>query len=151
MKAESNIKPNKIEIENISKERWDIVITSNIAEIVEDEKVKYSYDIYRINVCYNEDIKNNLEKNYDKYLDIAINRENKKNAIEEIPRLQEQLDNTDYKIIKCSECQLVGLEMPYNIKELHLTRQKLRDRINELQEIIWKRGKNYGNSNNCCD
>ncbi len=136
MKAESNIKPNKIEIENISKERCDIVITSNIAEIVEDEKVKYSYDIYRINVCYNEDIKNNLEKNYDKYLDIAINRENKKNAIEEIPRLQEQLDNTDYKIIKCSECQLVGLEMPYNIKELHLTRQKLRDRINELQEII---------------
>lgn len=136
MKAESNIKPNKIEIENISKERCDIVIISNIAEIVEDEKVKYSYDIYRINVCYNEDIKNNLEKNYDKYLDIAINRENKKNAIEEIPRLQEQLDNTDYKIIKCSECQLVGLEMPYNIKELHLTRQKLRDRINELQEII---------------
>lgn len=78
MKAESNIKPNKIEIENISKERCDIVITSNIAEIVEDEKVKYSYDIYRINVCYNEDVKNNLEKNYDKYLDIAINRENKK-------------------------------------------------------------------------
>lgn len=136
MKAESNIKPNKIEIENISKERCDIVITANIIEIIEDENIKYNYDIYRINVCYNDDVINNLEKNYDKYLDIAVNREKKENATEEIPRLQEQLNNTDYKIIKCSECQLVGLEMPYDIKELHLTRQKLRDKINELQEII---------------
>lgn len=136
MKAESNVKPNKIEIENISKERCDIVVTANVIETVENENVKYCYDIYRIDVCYNEEVKSKLEENYEKYLEMAINKENKDYAIKEIPKLQEQLNNTDYKIIKCSECQLAGLEMPYNIKELHLTRQKLRDRINELQEII---------------
>ena len=64
---------------------------------------------------------------------------NKKQAqakLEEIKKnFQEELNNTDYKIIKCSEYQLAGLEIPYNIAELHANRQRLRDKINELQEL----------------
>lgn len=52
----------------------------------------------------------------------------------EIAQLQKQLDDTDYKIIKCQEYSLAGLELPYNIEELHNERQALRDKINELQE-----------------
>ena len=51
----------------------------------------------------------------------------------EIAVLKEQLTETDYKIIKCSEYQLTGLEMPYDIAVLHTERQTLRDRINELE------------------
>ena len=52
---------------------------------------------------------------------------------EEIARLKDELAATDYKIIKCSEYNLAGLDLPYDIAELHARRQALRDRINELE------------------
>ncbi len=52
---------------------------------------------------------------------------------EHIAELKEQLDSTDYKIIKCSECSLAGAELPYDIAELHAQRQAIRDEINELE------------------
>lgn len=52
---------------------------------------------------------------------------------EQIAELKKQLDSTDYKIIKCSEYQLAGAELPYDIAELHAQRQALRDAINELE------------------
>ena len=51
----------------------------------------------------------------------------------EIIRLKNELTATDYKIIKCSEYQLAGVALPYDIAELHAKRQALRDRINELE------------------
>lgn len=52
---------------------------------------------------------------------------------EEINRLKDELAATDYKIIKCSEYNLAGQVLPYDIAELHARRQALRDRINELE------------------
>lgn len=57
--------------------------------------------------------------------------EEKKQAL--ISELKAKLDGTDYKIIKCSECQLAGAEMPYDVAALHAERQALRDEINRLQ------------------
>jgi len=54
----------------------------------------------------------------------------------EIVELKKQLAETDYKIIKCYEYQLAGLELPYDIQALHTERQSLRDRINELEESL---------------
>lgn len=51
----------------------------------------------------------------------------------EIETLKSQLTETDYKIVKCSEYQLAGLELPYDIQLLHTERQVIRDRINELE------------------
>lgn len=51
-----------------------------------------------------------------------------------IAELKAELNSTDYKIIKCSECSLAGEELPYDITELHAARQALRDEINELEE-----------------
>ena len=53
----------------------------------------------------------------------------------EITTLKKQLEETDYKIIKSSEYQLLGLEVPYDLEELHTERQGLRDKINELQNL----------------
>lgn len=55
-------------------------------------------------------------------------------AAEQIAAMKEQLAETDYKIIKCSEYQLAGLELPYDIAALHTDRQALRDQINELEK-----------------
>jgi len=50
-----------------------------------------------------------------------------------ITSLKTQLTETDYKIIKCSEYQLAGMESPYDIITLHTERQALREQINALE------------------
>ena len=57
----------------------------------------------------------------------------RQSAIMEIADLKRELEDTDYMIIKCSEYQLAGLDAPYDIMELHTSRQALRDRINVLE------------------
>ena len=52
----------------------------------------------------------------------------------EIARLKAEIAATDYQIIKCSECQLLGQPMPYDVTELHEKRKAIRDKINELEE-----------------
>lgn len=55
-------------------------------------------------------------------------------ARDKIARLKTKLSATDYKVIKCAECQLLGQEMPYNVEELHAQRQAIRDEINQLEQ-----------------
>ena len=52
---------------------------------------------------------------------------------EKITELKRRLSNTDYKVIKCAECQLLGQDMPYDVAELHAERQAIRDEINRLE------------------
>ena len=54
----------------------------------------------------------------------------------QINNLKEQLASTDYKIIKCTECGMVGEEMPYDVNELHAERQAIRDEINLLEYTL---------------
>ena len=138
MKAESNIKPkNKFEIENIVDGKCDIVFFDNIQEVepTEEQEKKYIYDTYRLQTIFRDNLEEDLESNYKIWLDAAQKKENEENAKIEIEKLKQELNNTDYKIIKCSEYQLAGLKIPYYITELHANRQMLRDRINELQEL----------------
>lgn len=55
---------------------------------------------------------------------------------ERIVRLKQALADSDYKVIKCAEAQMAGVELPYNIAELHAERQELRDMINELELVV---------------
>lgn len=55
---------------------------------------------------------------------------------ERIVRLKQALADSDYKVIKCAEAQMAGVELPYNITELHTERQELRDMINELELVV---------------
>ena len=54
-------------------------------------------------------------------------------AEDKICELKAILAATDYQIIKCSECQLLGQDMPYDVAALHEQRQAIRDKINELE------------------
>ena len=56
--------------------------------------------------------------------------------LSEIERLKSELQESDYKVIKCAEAMTVGEELPYNMNELHKERQALRDRINELESEV---------------
>ena len=54
----------------------------------------------------------------------------------EIERLKSELQESDYKVIKCAEALTIGAEMPYNMTALHKERQALRDKINELESEV---------------
>ena len=54
----------------------------------------------------------------------------------EIERHKSELQESDYKVIKCAEAMAVGAEMPYDVASLHRERQALRDKINELEEQL---------------
>lgn len=57
-------------------------------------------------------------------------------VLSEIERLKSELQESDYKVIKCAEAMGVGAEMPYDVASLHNVRQALRDKINELESEV---------------
>lgn len=67
-----------------------------------------------------------------KYQEI-LNVEAEEGKQAKIKEFQSELNESDYKIIKCNEYKLAELELPYDIEELHKQRQALRDEINKLQ------------------
>lgn len=62
-----------------------------------------------------------------------LNQKSQAAKIKEVAELKARLDETDYKVIKCYEYQLAGVELPYDIQALHTERQTLRGRINEIE------------------
>lgn len=56
--------------------------------------------------------------------------------LSEIEHLKSELQESDYKVIKCAEAMAVGAEMPYDVASLHKERQALRDKINELESEV---------------
>ena len=56
--------------------------------------------------------------------------------LSEIERLKSELQESDYKVIKCAEAICLNAELPYNMTALHNERQALRDKINELESEV---------------
>ena len=70
---------------------------------------------------------------------IAVNEQvvdNNGLLLSEIERLKSELQESDYKVIKCAEAICLNAELPYNMTELHKERQALRDKINELESEV---------------
>lgn len=63
-------------------------------------------------------------------------RFDKKKIKTEIETLKEILSDGDYRVIKCYEASLAKKSLPYNIDEIYEERQKIRDRINELELVL---------------
>ena len=59
-----------------------------------------------------------------------------RNKQSEIESLKTELSSSDYKVIKCMEAYLCGVELPYDVQMLHEERSAKRDRINELESSI---------------
>lgn len=52
----------------------------------------------------------------------------------QISELKALLESSNSKIIECSEYDLVGLELPYNIADLHKEREAIREKIRKLED-----------------
>ena len=53
-----------------------------------------------------------------------------------IVKLKNQIDTTDYKIIKAYEYSLVGEDTGYDINALHVERENIRKQINDLEDEL---------------
>ena len=65
-----------------------------------------------------------------------MERDRQRELILDIESLKSELQESDYKVIKCAEAMAVGAEMPYDMESLHKERQELRDKINELESEV---------------
>ena len=65
-----------------------------------------------------------------------MERDRQSELILDIKSLKSELQESDYKVIKCVEAMTIGAVMPYNMTALHNERQALRDKINELEKQL---------------
>lgn len=65
-----------------------------------------------------------------------MERDRQRELILDIESLKSELQESDYKVIKCADAICLNAEFPYNMTELHNERQTLRDKINELEEQL---------------
>ncbi|WP_229102497.1 hypothetical protein [Parabacteroides goldsteinii] len=57
-----------------------------------------------------------------------------------IDRLKKELSDSDYIVIKSYEATMIGQPVEYNMSKIHVSRQELRDKINELEELLNQEG-----------
>ena len=65
-----------------------------------------------------------------------MERDRRSELILDIESLKSELQDSDYKVIKCAEALTIGADMPYDVASLHNERQALRDKINELESEV---------------
>ena len=65
-----------------------------------------------------------------------MERDRQSELILDIESLKSELQESDYKVIKCAEAICLNAELPYNMTALHNERQALRDKINKLEEQL---------------
>ena len=65
-----------------------------------------------------------------------MERDKQSELILDIESLKSELQESDYKVIKCAEAICLNVELPYNMTALHNERQALRDKINELESEV---------------
>ena len=65
-----------------------------------------------------------------------MERDRQRELILDIERLKSELQESDYKVIKCAEAICLNAELPYNMTALHNERQALRDKINEFEKQL---------------
>ena len=96
MQVESSTKPKtKFEIENHINNKVDVVFFCNVEEIKDEENTKYKYDTFRISITSRDDIQEEIEQNYDSWLDFAKDCEYENLATEIRNKRNELLKETD--------------------------------------------------------
>ena len=65
-----------------------------------------------------------------------MERDRQSELILDIESLKSELQESDYKVIKCAEAMCINAELPYDMTALHNERQALRDKINELESEV---------------
>lgn len=123
-----------------------VLIYNNDNELIQGDFSKFvtiyssKDNVFELSVSevYTEpDTSMDVENNYSEEQLLEIEKDKKRNEItSNITALKNQLDSTDYRIIKTYEYYLVDKSSEYDIKALHDEREKIRNDINSLEEEL---------------
>lgn len=128
--AEGEIKDRIVTVEEqarlLEQQGWKIV------DLIDEDKMKTDTNYSVTMIPY--DAGDRISYKYEKNLDTQY----VKSKIKELKKRLSSSDSNigDYKITKCYEASLAGEPLPYDIKSLREERQKVRDEINRLEELL---------------
>lgn len=120
MQIEGSKRPNKFEINEIENGKCTVLFFDNIQEVEvsqsdsEEKSIKYTYDMYKLEVNYRNNLLEEIENKYDKWLEFARKSEYDKLAAEVRTKRNELLAETDKEM--CID--RLGLKLP---SELSMT------------------------------
>lgn len=81
MKAESGTKPSLFEVDKVG-EMAHISLFDNIREMEEEGERVFKYDYYFLELPFRDSLKADVEINYDKWVELAREKENKQSKYE---------------------------------------------------------------------
>lgn len=100
MQIESTIKPGKFKIDEVENGKCTVLFFDNIVEEnieIENKEntIKYVYDMYKVAAQYRENLAEEIENNYEKWLEFAKKEDYEKLAAEVRAKRNELLKDTD--------------------------------------------------------
>lgn len=107
-------------------------------EVIDVEKPQFNEDIEYLHKYIN------IEED-GSYKNVYVVMKDRDKAMRQISLLKQQLADTDYKVVKNMEYQMAMMSSVepntiildlYDPQELHNERQALRDKINELEQLL---------------
>lgn len=120
MKAESTVRPNSpFEIEQ-NADMATVIFYQNIEEKQEEDRIKYIYDEYRIDIPYRPNLEESINKNIQAWLQKAIEKENEPKPIsdkEKIAILNEQNNQLGVQI---SEREINEMVLGMQLSDLEI-------------------------------
>ena len=108
----------------------DVWLVPADCTLIEPPEAKDGFDI-----VWNGDAWEYKEQEKPKEAEPYVPTEKEKTQ-QEIWLLKSKLNETDYKILKCSEASLLGQEMPYDLDAVVAERDEWRAQINALEEKL---------------
>jgi hypothetical protein len=121
----------KYSYKEITPSIYKIYLRENISKKNDD---LYLYNEYSILISSSkENIINDIETNFDSYIERAKVEEALENKEKEKENLKQSLTNTDYQVIKCAESYMLGSVLPYDFSQLLSSRTDIRNKINILE------------------
>ena len=122
MQTRSNLRPDKFKIELVENGKCAVLFFDNIEEEEvtqldsEEKSIIYIYDMYKIFVNNRQNLSEEIEKNYNSWLDFAKDCEYMQLAAEIRAKRNELLAETDKEL--CLD--RLGIEIPENINATNL-------------------------------
>lgn len=121
MQIESTIKPGKFKIDEVENGKCTVLFFDNIVEEnteIENKEntIKYVYDMYKVAAQYRENLAEEIENNYEKWLQFAKKEDYEKLAAEVRKKRNELLKDTDKEM--CID--RLGLDIPAEISMTNL-------------------------------
>lgn len=122
MQTRSNLRPDKFKIELVENGKCAVLFFDNIEEEEvtqldsEEKSIIYIYDMYKIFVNNRQNLSEEIEKNYNSWLDFAKDCEYMQLAAEIRAKRNELLAETDKEL--CID--RIGIEIPEEINAINL-------------------------------